>query len=219
MPLIAGSGTTRGITISHRTFCVSLGFVSNSAVTIGAGAGVYAVGLLWFSSHRAKRHTARWIVPRLHRTAGPIRVPVRSGTWNPAEIGSLAYVNGRGHATYEMDESGIVHLTLQSRHGPDKHFSGPTPEALMKKPEPNRQRWIAITTMGATVAGGFALGYILASGSVEVRLLWACLGLAVGWLVLWLVTLIWQVARSVRAVGKRRTEGLSHEIDRRNSCP
>ena len=58
---------------------------------------------------------------------------VRLGTLTPAWNPQRPYVPGDrlmgpGRATYWMDESNIVHLTLHPKWGPERHFAGPLPE-------------------------------------------------------------------------------------------
>jgi hypothetical protein len=123
------------------------------------------------------------------------------GTWNPETshgIGNRIFDLGTG--TYRLTDDGEVELTWEVPGGGARTYRGPVPDQLRPDSPPRRQvrhvlHLIALPYAVVTVAG-LAIGYLAASGAVGVRL---ALGVLAGWVLIWFVVLVINVARGTHS--------------------
>jgi hypothetical protein len=137
------------------------------------------------------------------------------GTWNPAKpLGLDNRIFGPALATYSLDESGIVHLRLQPKKGPEQVLSGSIPEGLLHDTPAARRnrtlkRWV-LAIYGTWIGVGFALGFLLSGGSTGRRLEVGALGLLAAIVVAPLAELIPFVGWSVRLLLRREEPVQEH---------
>ena len=125
----------------------------------------------------------------------------RGGTWDPTRPSASSRTYESGRATYSLDSSGIVHLSMRSKVGAERHMAGPMPQQLLDSESRRRQRTLTrslVLGYGVLLLAGFVVGYLLATGSVAGRLLVGLAGAFVGMIVVSLAALMLRVASSVR---------------------
>jgi hypothetical protein len=167
------------------------------------GGAVWCVGVFLWAIRRARKTYPKWIVSRLRETGVPVELKVRSGrgTWDPTRPSASSRTYESGRATYSLDSSGIVHLSMRSKVGAERHMAGPMPQQLLDSESRRRQRTLTrslVLGYGVLLLAGFVVGYLLATGSVAGRLLVGLAGAFVGMIVVSLAALMLRVASSVR---------------------
>jgi small-conductance mechanosensitive channel len=147
---------------------------------------------------RVRRTYSKAIVRELRETGQSVVVNVsdRRGTWNPArkEVSGRLFASGR--AIYSLDAEGIVHLVFHPVTGGEQHYDGPIPEWHDSPEGRRRQRLVRRVWVGyaAWLCVGFAVGYLLASGSSAKRF-------AIGGAGLFVAMILASVAATVIRVG------------------
>jgi hypothetical protein len=128
--------------------------------------------------------------------------------WNPQKLGGFANsISGRGLAMYWLDESGLVHLWFRPKYGSEEHYAGPLPEALQHGSSSSRRvrKQFRLVVGGYVVLTmtGFLTGYFVTNGSAVHRLIAAGIGVGIGMVLFWLLSLIFSVGSSVRSLFRR----------------
>jgi hypothetical protein len=167
------------------------------------GGVVWCVGVCMWAICRARKTYPKWIVSRLRESGVPVELKVRSGrgTWDPTRPSASSRIHESGRATYSLDSSGMVHLSMRSKVGAERHMAGPMPQQLLDSASRRRQRTLTrrlVLGYAALPLAGFVVGYLLATGSVGGRLLVGLVGVFIGMVVASLVAVTLRVASSVR---------------------
>lgn len=152
--------------------------------------------------------TKRLPAPGAEHTVRLTRMTAISGTWNPAKkpgIGNPLCTPGTG--TYRLTDGGQVELVWEASGGSTHTYRGPIPDSIRPDSPQRRRVRHVLRAMGAVYAfvtvAGFAVGFLASSGTTGARLGFGLLGVAVGWVLVWLVVLVMNVARGTkRALGR-----------------
>jgi len=127
-------------------------------------------------------------------------ITATGGTWNPAKppgIGNPIFTPG--HGTYRLTDDGEVHLTWIQSSGEKRTYEGRIPDRL-RPSSPHRRRvrhvlHLVVLLYTVVSISGFAIGYFASSGGVGARLGYGGLGVLAGWVAIWFVILVINIAR------------------------
>lgn len=86
-----------------------------------------------------------------------------TSAWNPAGSSLDLFVMGKGHATYWLDEAGMVHLRYQPVDGGERHLTGPKPPYAPKQRVARIAAIGMAAAMAALIAGGAFIGFYATS--------------------------------------------------------
>lgn len=164
---------------------------------------VLSLVLLSIGMLRAYVRTPQAIVRRLRAGRDPLVVLLRGarGTWDPSRpIGPGNTRWGPARATYWL-EGETVHLRYHPVLGTPEDVEGPLPELPTR---PIRLLQAMFVGYLAVVVIGFAVGYAVSTGDSGRRLLFGWFGTAGAMVLVWLLTLVVNIGRAVRNLGRDR---------------
>jgi hypothetical protein len=106
-----------------------------------------------------------------------------------------------------LDDAGLIHLSWHPKRGAEKDLVGEVPPSLRPGSPQRRkvqaiQRGVLIVYLAASLVG-FAVGYLLSSGSTGDRLGFGAFGMFGGWVLIWVLTLAGLVGWGTRTALKR----------------
>jgi hypothetical protein len=176
---------------------------SANAVTVMSTCAFGIVWVWWFVRY-VRRRTPTGILRRLQTPGARLHLG-RGVAWNPAQ--RLGAPLGPGSGTYWMDDAGLVHLTWHPKNGAEQDLVGEVPPSLRPGSPQRRkvqaiQRGLLIVYLVASLVG-FAIGYLLSSGSTGVRLGFGAFGIFAGWVLIWFLTLVGLVGWGTRSALNR----------------
>jgi hypothetical protein len=97
-----------------------------------------------------------------------------------------------------------VHLTFCAKVGPERHYSGPLPEALLPgSPKARRSRNLIRFVVGGyllLIVTGFMVGYFFGHGSSGHRWITGGIGVGISMILGWVLGLVLNVGSSVRSL-------------------
>lgn len=184
----------------------------NGAMAIGVVVAVILSAIIisllgWFLTGSPLAGTASRIARRIRQTGTLYEIRMRSleEAWNPEKpLGPGQGVSGPGRATYWLDESSVVHLTFSPNVGPERHYSGPMPDALAPgSPRAGRTRNLIRLVLGGyllLIVTGFIVGYFFAHGPSEHRWIAGGVGVGISMIIGWVLSLVFNVGSSVRSL-------------------
>lgn len=131
------------------------------------------------------------------------------GTWNPEKppgIGNPMFTRGNG--TYRFTDDGQVELTWTAAGGATRTYHGAVPDRLRPGSSERRRAKSVVHAIvvlyGVVTVAGFAVGYLVSHGAVGARLGFGGLGVLAGWVLIWFVVMVINVARGTgSALGRR----------------
>jgi len=178
--------------------------VSAAVIVAGVGLGLAGSALLLWALGKNVLAASPRSVARHIREPGMV-YKVRLGTLTPAWNPQRPYVPGDrlmgpGRATYWMDESNIVHLTLHPKWGPERHFAGPLPEGRTSHRTAIR---LIVGGYVLLIVTGFLGGYFESHGSSGHRWISGGIGVGISMVLAWLLSLYLSVGSSVRSLFRR----------------
>jgi hypothetical protein len=122
------------------------------------------------------------------------------GTWNPEKppgIGNPIFTRGNG--TYRLADDATVELTWNASGGETRNYRGTVPDRLRPGSPQRRRARHALHLIAALYAvvtiAGFAVGYVASHGGAGPRLGYGGLGVLAGWVLIWFVVMVINVAR------------------------
>jgi len=169
---------------------------------IGVVAGVIVSVIViflfgWFLTGNPFAGTPSRIAKRIRKTGTVYEIQIKSmsETWNPEKpITPGQGISGPGRAKYFLDESSVVHLTFCPKVGPERHYLGPLPEALLPgSPKASRARNLVRLVVGGyllLIVAGFMVGYLIAHGSAGHGWIGGDIGIGISMILGWVLGLV-----------------------------
>jgi hypothetical protein len=176
-------------------------------IAAGVCAAVFGLGVMAWWFRRAWGHTPAGVMSALRAHDGERHVRVvwleaMGGTWNPAKpLGFNNPLFAVGSGTYHLGSDGQVTLDWHPVKGEPAEYRGAVPDRFKDTPERRRVHkflHLLLAVYAVAVASGFAIGYLLSTGTVTARLGVGMLGVFGGLVALWLVTLVFNVSHGIR---------------------
>lgn len=166
-----------------------------------AVAFVLSLVMLSIGMLRAYSRTPQAVVRRLRAGRDPVVVLLRGarGTWDPSRpVGPGNTRWGPARATYRL-EGQTVHLRYHPVLGSPVDVEGPVPDLPSR---PIRIMQLIFAGYLTLLVAAFAIGFAASHGDAGRRLLFGWIGAGCAMLLVWLITLVVNVARAVRNLGR-----------------